>query len=484
MPRVSECVKIPAASGDPSAGPLRRRRTLLCLALLLTAYAVGLCRQIDEPWIRIHDWNGAFYSQLARNALRYPFDIHHGMPLVAVGDNAAPQDRSIYATHPAGLVWVIAAAFKLFGESEFAARLTAIAASLLSLALLFDLVRRWMGLPMALLAGFAYAIMPLNVFFGRMVNHEPFCMAAMLFALWCWQFLEAPPTPRTHRLSHLAGFALAIFVCAAIDWPGFLFAALFSLYAAYAWRRNRISGGLCAFVWATTIFSCAAVTLHIVYAGLDGSWHSLWSIFTARTGSGADDRIIIGNAWNHTIDNTSLVTIVFALIGLLGLCSRRFRHFVPIYRLPAAMVLLATGVLWVALFWRQYRVHHYWLFYLGPSLALFTAIGICLLRQITVRLGRIASDGSLVISLLLLILGSHRQCDAFFDSLMIPPEYIAAWKDLNRATPMNDRIQLSRTPFRTEKFGDYEFRNITPPQMAWYLDRPFEVAPPGSQPAQ
>lgn len=287
MPRVSECVKIPAASGDPSSAPLHRRRTLLCLALLLTAYAVGLCRQIDEPWIRIHDWNGAFYSQLARNALRYPLDVHHGMPLVAVGENAEPQDRSIYATHPAGLVWVIAAAFKLFGESEFAARLTAIVASLLSVALLFDLVRRWMGLPMALLAGFAYAIMPLNVFFGRMVNHEPFCMAAMLFALWCWQALEAPPAPRTRRFLYLAGFALSILFCAAIDWPGFLFAALFSLYAAYAWRRKRIGGGLCVFVCAAAIVSCAVVTLHIVYAGLDGSWHSLWSIFTARTGSGA-----------------------------------------------------------------------------------------------------------------------------------------------------------------------------------------------------
>lgn len=484
MPRVSECVKIPAVSGDATETPSRHRPALLCLALLLTAYAVGLCRQIDEPWIRIHDWNGAFYSQLARNALRYPFEIHHGMPLVAVGENAAPQDRNIYATHPAGLVWVIAAAFRVFGESEFAARLTAIAASLLSVVLLFDLVRRWLGLPMALLCGFVYAIMPLNVFFGRMVNHEPFCMAAMLLALWCWQALEAPPAPGTRRFPRLAGFALAILFCAAIDWPGFLFAALFSLYAAYAWRRKRISGGLCAFVWATAIFSCAAVTLHIVFAGLGGSWHSLWSIFTARTGSGAEDRIIIGNAWTHTVDNASFIAIVFALIGLTGLCSRRFRHLVPIERLPAVMVLLATGVLWVALFWRQYRVHHYWLYYLGPCLALFTATGICLLRQITIRLGRIASDGTLVISLLLLILGSHRQCDAFFDSLMFSPEYIAAWKDLNRATPVNDRIQLSRTPIRTEKFGDYEFRNITPPQMAWYLDRPFEVAPPGSQPAQ
>ena len=484
MTRVSECVKIPAASGDPSAAPLRRRQTLLCLVLLLTAYAVGLCRQIDEPWIRIHDWNGAFYSQLARNALRYPFDIHHGMPLVAVGENAAPQDRSIYATHPAGLVWVIAAAFKLFGENEFAARLAAIVASLLSLSLLFDLVRRWMGLPMALLAGFVYAIMPLNVFFGRMVNHEPFCMAAMLCALWCWQALETPPTPRTHRLSHLAGFALAVFFCAAIDWPGFLFAALFSLYAAYAWRRKRINGGLCAFVWATTTLACAAVTLHIVYAGLDGSWHSLWSIFTARTGSGADDQIIVGNAWTHTIENASLVAIIFSLIGLTGLCFRRFRNLVPIDRLPAAMVLLATGVLWVALFWRQYRIHNYWGFYLGPVLAILTALGFSIVKMMTVRFGRIASDGLLVVSLLLVIVAGQRHSDLFFNSILCPPEYVSAWKRMHDRTPKGVIVQLPWNPIRAERFGEYIYRNITPPQMAWYLDRPFEVAPQSSQPAQ
>lgn len=465
--------------------PNNHPRNAICLALLLIAYAVGLFRQVDEPWIRIHDWNGAYYSQLARNALRYPFDTHHGMPLVAVGDHARPDERSIYATHPAGLVWVLAASFKLFGEHEFAARLTAILASLIGVGFLFDLIRREMGRLTALIVGLIYVILPMNVFFGRMVNHEPYCMSAMLMALWCWQSLENKPAHAELRTWTLIGLILSVFFCAAIDWPGFLFAGLLCIHATVAYRANRIGGRLCAIVWTATLISCFAIILHIVYGGLEGSWLSLWAIFTSRTGSGTNEKIIVGSGWGHTVENLTLVAIVFSVIGLSCLCSRRLREFAA-FKLPAAAwVVAATGILWVGVFWRQYRVHNYWLFYLGPCCAVFSAIGICMVRRLCHRFGRVVGHGSLIISLLLLMLACSRMTDLFFSSILCPPEYVIEWKRLHDATPPDARVLLPWNPIRKEQFGEYVYRNITPPQMAWYLDRPFDVAgAQGELPAQ
>ena len=59
----------------------KRNCFVAAIALLCGMYAYGLTRDINEPWVGWHDWNGAFFSQLARNFLRYPFDVHRGMPI-------------------------------------------------------------------------------------------------------------------------------------------------------------------------------------------------------------------------------------------------------------------------------------------------------------------------------------------------------------------------------------------------------------------
>ena len=113
----------------------------LCVLAVLALYAAGLSRDLTEPWVGMHDWNGAFYSQLARNLLRYPWSEHHGVPIVAVGESLPPADeRSFYATHPPGLVWLVAGAFAMGGEAESVARMVPIVASLASLLLLVPLV--------------------------------------------------------------------------------------------------------------------------------------------------------------------------------------------------------------------------------------------------------------------------------------------------------------------------------------------------------
>src|SRR5690606_4064857 len=127
---------------------------MVVMALLCLLYLYGLTREIAEPWVGRHDWNGAFFSQLARNFLRYPFDIHHGMPIVAAGEAVPALDaRSVYDTQAAALVWLVAGVFQAFGATEWVARLVPITFSLAAYGLLLWLITTAWGPWTAAMAG-------------------------------------------------------------------------------------------------------------------------------------------------------------------------------------------------------------------------------------------------------------------------------------------------------------------------------------------
>lgn len=56
-----------------------------------------------------------------------------------------------------------------------------------------------------------------------------------------------------------------------------------------------------------------------------------------------------------------------------------------------------------------------------------------------------------------------------------PTEEIADLKAIHAATAAGDWVVLFENPYRVERRGNYEFRNIVPPQLPYYLDRAFTV---------
>ncbi len=462
------------------------------LALVLVIYSLGLTRQLTEPWIGMHDWNGAFYSQLARNFLRYPWSCHHGMPLVAAGPSAPPDERSLYATHPAGLVWLLATVFRFFGEAESTARLTAIVASLIALAVWTVMIRRSLGVEVALVTGFLYAVTPMSVFFGRMVNHEAYGLCGMMGAWACWQKVFNRDTEEARRACWLIGWSLCIFATISIDWPGALFAGLFCVHALIRWRQRRISGSVCTVVWAVSAMAVGGILWHIVYGGLDGSWRSLLSVMLSRSGGVGES--LAGGAWRHTRENLTPVGIACAALGLLVLIGgkNRFsadRHTDPSFKsshgLEGLWVLTATGVIWLAVFWRQYQIHQYWLFYLGPVIALLSSVGILALRDVVDRNRKWVGDGLFAIAIVIFFWFARNQQDDLFRRRSWKPEFVEAGRRLRDTTAEDARVVVPVNPIRIERFGDYQFRNIVPPQLLWYLDRtmvgPADVVQPTSR---
>lgn len=460
-----------------ACGPCTCRLSAGLCALLCAAYAVGLCREISEPWVGLHDWNGAFYSQLARNFARYPWSAHHGMPLVAVGDDAPPEERCLYATHPAGLVWLLAAGRWILGDGEAAMRLAAIIASLLTLAVWTTMVARREGRLTALLTGLFYSVMPMAVFFGRMVNHEAFCLLFMALAVACWPRIARRDSGRAWRCR--IGWTLATWMCMWIDWVGVLFAGVFALYAILQWRRGLITRGVAAAVAAAVIIGATGIVLHVVYGGLEGNWSNLRAVFFSRAGAHAEPDagdIIVENA-------TTSFTLPLLLLGLAGwITGRRLRAPRAPLEAPRAggdarIVLLLTAAGWLVLFPRQFVIHQYWAFYLCPHVALFAARAVVTCRGLCARFGPIVANGVVAVPILIVLYSAQRETDRLFGHVLCRPEYVATWKELRATYPAGRRVPLPWNPVLMERFGTYEFRNITPPQMAYYLDRPFLHVP-------
>ncbi|MCG8408853.1 MAG: glycosyltransferase family 39 protein [Phycisphaerales bacterium] len=465
------------------------------LLLLLLIYAAGLTQSLSEPWIGMHDWNGAFFSQLARNHLRYPMSVHRGMPMVAVGSEVPDvEERSIYATHPPGLVWLVAGAFAVFGEAESVARMVPIAASLATLGLLVWLVFCAYGRAVAVLTGFIYGLMPMSVYFGRMVDHEAVCLLCMIALLAAWVVvLDVRTSKRTQRAAW-CGWAVAVIFGVWIDWSMVLFAGLFCAYAVWAYCRSQIGKFHLIVVLGTAALAVVSMIAFLVYAGLEGRWEDLVSIFLSRAGQSEEgtihkDTAAPGGVGTYTVENLSWPVTVLTVVGFLvfswaglfrrgasGLSNPTTSHPGQTAKAGLALVLL-TGLIWLVVFWRQYERHNYWLFYLGPVAAVYSArflVGLWSWLSTRNRYLAFMSAGSIVVVTVAFCLDGARD---YFDrvSRSYPPELVSDWQAIRGMTSADDRVLLFRNPVLVEERGGYRFRNLIPPQLAYYLDRPIDV---------
>ncbi|HXI03685.1 MAG TPA: glycosyltransferase family 39 protein, partial [Candidatus Saccharimonadales bacterium] len=127
-------------------------------------------------------------------------------------DGSAPR---YFSHHPATLGLLTSLVFLVFGVSEAAARFPAILASAATAPALYLLFRRILGPPWALLSAAIFATAPWPVYFGQMLNPEPFVALLAILSLLAWARFEESAEPRWWRLS------LGILAAASLtDWPG------------------------------------------------------------------------------------------------------------------------------------------------------------------------------------------------------------------------------------------------------------------------
>jgi 4-amino-4-deoxy-L-arabinose transferase-like glycosyltransferase len=119
-------------------------------------------------------------------------------------------DTLPYLDKPAVFFWLVAGSMRLFGISEWAARLPSALAALGTLLLIWMLARRMFGEGAALAAGLVFVTAPLVMFFARVVVFDmtlTFLVTLTLAAFWLAQTAEGKRQGPQHLMFAAAGAA-------------------------------------------------------------------------------------------------------------------------------------------------------------------------------------------------------------------------------------------------------------------------------------
>jgi 4-amino-4-deoxy-L-arabinose transferase-like glycosyltransferase len=279
---MKKAVRIPMQTNSPGGefASSSHRWVVLFVAILLWV-ALVLSVNIQRPWINALDYNGAVWSQSAHNILRARLAQTSGassgfyfgpLPIPAWG---------YYLHHPPLLHLVITALFALFGEHEWVARLLPIGCSLVSVVLLWLLVRSCVGSRTATLSAAVFASLPMELRYGQMVNFEPCVLMFMLGALLCLRYWNFSGNA-FWRYGALGVILAGLWV----DWAMYIF--VLSLCVCLLVRSSEGR----RFARVLLIAAILSATVYLIRIRLlrPDAWENLTHALVVRLGSSGSDR--------------------------------------------------------------------------------------------------------------------------------------------------------------------------------------------------
>lgn len=355
----------------------RRRLLLLILLVAALARAYGL----DRPWAPgdHSGWGGSFYSNIARNYIRYGYWATCLAPVVTTGE-LPPERHVYYLTHPPLIGLSVSLVFRALGESEWAARLVPLAFSVGSVALVYLLGAGLWSPAVGLLAASFAALVPMGIVYGAHVDPQgpPVTFFSLAMA-------------EGYRRGNWGAALAALGLGSGFDWPVHYMSALLAAHALVSkGDRRALVLPVASLILATGFLLYAhriAPRPEQNYLGASAiQSFSFWSGWTV------DPRRIPGYRlrepgvveWLERLRGyyLELFTLPLAVLAAVGLAAGLARR-----ETGKHLVLLAWGALHVLLFPMGAYVHDYWSDYLTPGLALSAAVGaVALFRWLSSRM--------------------------------------------------------------------------------------------------
>jgi hypothetical protein len=156
--------------------------TILVLAVGLRLY------RVTQPVADWHSWRQADTASVTREYVKHGVDMlhptFHDLSNIPSGlDNPRGYRMVEFPVVNAGLAVVLRAL--PFLDLVTVSRLASIVASVIMIAALYFLTKRWYGVGVASWTGLAAATLPYAVYYGRTILPEPFLLAALLTSLLC-----------------------------------------------------------------------------------------------------------------------------------------------------------------------------------------------------------------------------------------------------------------------------------------------------------
>jgi len=161
-------------------------RRLLLFIILLLALGVRL-RGITNPLLDDQGWRQADTASMSLHMLGHLTDIPNVFLPQLNYDGVTPQRVELeFPFLPYLLAWT----WTLFGWADIWGRLWSVLLSLITVGGVYYLGRKMFTDRVGLLAAIIYALMPLSIYYGRVVMPEPMAQAWSIWALamiWRWR---------------------------------------------------------------------------------------------------------------------------------------------------------------------------------------------------------------------------------------------------------------------------------------------------------
>ncbi|MBI5489205.1 MAG: glycosyltransferase family 39 protein [Deltaproteobacteria bacterium] len=335
----------------------------LAVATVMVGFALVCLRGIANDWQWGHNgYNGAAFSQAARNSLR--FDVM-GQAQYYTG-LAPPPPADMYTHHPLMLHFHLIALFELLGDAEWVARLVPAVYSFLGLVMLFVLARRYFGRATALAAIALHALIPLNLIFANMVDHEQ----GSIF--WCLLFIYMYCRwTETARWSHFLLVMLGVSMAVQFDWPGYYIAFFLVVHAFLAGVRHqsRVLEWRREYTFAIVFSVVVLLNFYVFYRfiiDVRGGFNEMMGAYRMRSASPDGYWTLV---WRRSRDLHGLLPLGLLAAWLVHFAIRAARRTLHLGDLVPLFFFLAQTVHSV-LFKQAGSLHAYWTYHTSPAIAL------------------------------------------------------------------------------------------------------------------
>lgn len=294
-----------------------------------------LTDQLAKPFIGHHDWNGVFYSGIARNYLR------SGLVATKLGQMTGP--NVFYTHYPPLFPLVLASAFKIFGQSDLVARLVPVFFTAGSLGLLYLISRSWIVIVLALT--------PMLRYFGQMPSQEALLVFFSCLSVYAY-------------LNHKTKlFYFSVIANALSGWAGYFLYPLL----LFKDRSRLLKTGLIL----VAVFGLHLVHIYILTGSFSGG--GILDALLLRLGlfpalGKAEPELAGQFTWiSYLLKEARILTVYYTLTLLLlaaaGLLSVRKK---------LTIILFIWGLSYPLIFSNVVFVHEYFNIFFVPFLALST----------------------------------------------------------------------------------------------------------------
>ncbi len=349
----------------------------LLILLIIGSFTALLSTHLNKPFIGHHDFNGAFYSTIARNINRYPVSESKLGSVLGDGPMSTP---FTYYTHNVPLYsWFLSMFFFLFGAGHFQARMLSLLFSACTLFLIYAIARELFPRKIAILALLFFATSAMFMYFSTNVFPEalaiPLSLSTILFFL---KFISS--TSLKHFYLLIASSILATLTV----WGPFFLIPLLAIFYLILYRKLDPKFFVLLFI-PFIIFIFFLIFLFIItgdfFAGglIQGAlsrinWAEQATNQNVKLLDFFKSEIVLSTAYYSKV--TLFLSVFWGIIFSYQLLNKKTekQNFI-------ILILGIWGALYSLIFKNAAFIHDYFLIYFAPFFALSAAQAVYTLQQ-------------------------------------------------------------------------------------------------------